>query len=393
MTFQNEHDFLISGTHDDFNRQTYVSNLRMHVLQDIANGMEDVYEHKVKPEFKRENGREPNDGREVLKAMMADPYGRTWATMIHTCQEMVWESVAAGIEKSQPQLNDRVRDLNSRHGSLSLNPDLEVPRYLTASDIHLMPGNYHVERDMDDVTQGALFDRGLYIYQSGFAGPNCDSNGRTIAELVSRAWPTFGPKRILDLGCTVGNNSLPYLDVFPEAELHAIDVAAPCVRYGHARAEALGKSVHFHQMDAEHLSFENESFDLVVSCILFHETSRTAVRNIMKEAHRVLRPGGLTMHMETPRATEMTAYQAFRLDWDTYYNNEPFLSAWMRTDMEKVCSESGFSPDKYVSYLVPDFFCVSQDQFNAAINSQDKADSAAGHWGEAVQWSLYGAWK
>ena len=59
MTRQNEHYFLISGTHDDFNRQTYVSNLRMHLLQDIASGMEDVYEHKVKPKFKLENGRGP----------------------------------------------------------------------------------------------------------------------------------------------------------------------------------------------------------------------------------------------------------------------------------------------------------------------------------------------
>ena len=243
------------------------------------------------------------------------------------------------------------------------------------------------------MSQGALFDRGLYVFQSGFAGQDCDSNGRTGAELIARAWPDFKPKKILDLGCTVGNNTLPYMDVFPDAELHAIDVAAPCIRYGHARAEALGKPVHFHQMDAEHLDFEDESFDFVVSCILFHETSRKAVQNILKESHRVLKPGGLMMHMETPRAAGMTPYQSFRLDWDTYYNNEPFLSAWMRTDMKEASVNSGFPEENYVAYVVPDFYCVTEGQFEDAITNQDKTDSTAVHWGEAVQWSLYGAWK
>jgi ubiquinone/menaquinone biosynthesis C-methylase UbiE len=393
MTQQREHDFLISGTHDDYNRQSFIQNMRMHILQDVSSGMEEVYEHRVKPAMVKQNGAEPDDGRDICKAMMKDPYGKTWAAMIHTCQEMIWESVGAGIERQQPHLNERVRGLNSRLGSVTLNPDLELPRYTTASDIHVMPGNYHTERQQDDVSQGALFDRGLYVFQSGFAGEDCDSNGRTGAELVKRAWPDFKPKKILDLGCTVGNNTMPYADVFPDAELHAIDVAAPCVRYGHARAEALGKAAHFHQMDAEHLDFEDNSFDLVVSCILFHETSRKAVGNILREAHRVLKTGGLMMHLETPRASEMTPYQSFRLDWDTYYNNEPFLSTWMRTDMKEASTNAGFAEDKYESYVVPDFYCVTEEDFEEAINSQDKADSTAVHWGEAVQWSFYGAWK
>ncbi len=393
MTQQRQHDFLVTGNHDDYNRQSYISNMRLHILVDIAGGMEDVYEHRVKPAMVKDTGREPDDGRSVTKAMMKDPYGKTWAAMIHTCQEMIWESVAAGIERNQPDLNDRIKALQPSLGSMSLDDDLEVPRYITASDIHLMPGNYHTERQQDGVSQGALFDRGLYVFQSGFAGPDCDSNGRTGAELIKHAWPDFKPQKILDLGCTVGNNTLPYVDVFPDAELHAIDVAAPCVRYAHARAEALGKAAHFHQMDAEHLSFEDKSFDLVVSCILFHETSRTAVDNILREAHRVLKPGGLMLHLETPRAVEMTPYQSFRLDWDTYYNNEPFLSNWMRTDIKAASVRAGFDEDKYVAFVVPDFYCVSEDEFEDSIRSQDKADSTAVHWGEAVQWSLYGAWK
>ena len=365
----------------------------MHVLTAIGDGLKDVYDHRVAPAYEKANGHASKDGREAMKAMLKDNYGKTWSSMIHTCQEMVWESVRLAIERAQPEFNEKVRGLNAQYGSLSLDPNVEVPRYISASDIHLMPGNYHTERDTDDASQGALFDRGLYIYQGGFAGPLCYNNGRTQAEVIKRRWPDYKPTKILDLGCTVGNNTLPYADVFPDAELHAIDVAAPCVRYGHARAEALGVPCHFHQMNAEKTSFEDESFDHVVSCILFHETSRTAVENIFKESHRLLKPGGLMLHMEVPRTEGMDAYASFRLDWDTYYNNEPFLSAWMRIDVEAVSVEAGFDRDKYVHVAAPDLGSVPEEDFDRFAKADTVPTGTQGHWGEVVMWNMYCAWK
>ena len=365
----------------------------MHVLTGIGDGLKDVYDHRVEPAFEKTNGRAPKDGREAMKAMLLDNYGKTWSSMIHTCQEMIWDTVRPAIERAQPDFNEKVRGLNARHGSLSLDPDVEVPRYVSASDIHLMPGNYHTERGTDDASQGALFDRGLYIYQNGFAGPLCDNNGRSQAEVIKRRWPEFKPTKILDLGCTVGNNTLPYADVFPDAELHAIDVAAPCVRYGHARAEALGVPCHFHQMNAEKTSFDDQSFDLVVSCIPFHETSRTGLTNILNESQRLLKPGGLMLHMEVPRTDGLDPYEQFRLDWDTYYNNEPFLSAWMRTDMKEACSKAGFTEENYVHIAAPDYGSVPEEDFDRYATADKPAANAQGHWGEIVMWNMYGAWK
>lgn len=393
MPLQKEHDFLITGTHDEANRQAYTATLRMHVLTAIGDGLKDVYDHRVAPAFEKEHGRPFKDGREAMKAMLDDNYGKTWSSMIHTCQEMVWDSVRPAVERAQPDFNESVRGLNAQYGSLELDPSVEVPRYISASDIHLMPGNYHTERDGDDASAGALFDRGLYIYQGGFAGPLCDNNGRSQAEVIKRRWPEFKPAKILDLGCTVGNNTLPYADVFPDSELHAIDVAAPCLRYGHARAEALGVPCHFHQMNAEHTSFEDESFDLVVSCILFHETSRTSMHNILAESHRLLKPGGLMLHMEVPRTDGLGPYDQFRLDWDTYYNNEPYLSTWMRTDVNEACVKAGFDADKYIHIAAPDLGSVPDEDFTRYATSDTTAESGQGHWGEMVMWNMYGAWK
>lgn len=387
------HAVLAQGTHDEHARQTYISDLRMHILGDIGLGMQRVYESRVKPAFEKQHGRAPKDEHEVRDVMLDDPYAKVWSSMIRTCQEMIWDSVIPSVERAQPALNAHVSETKARLGSLTLDPTIKPPRYLTASDIHLMPGNYHTEWCAGDVSQAALFDRGLYVYQAGVAGPTCDGNGRTIAELVKHRWPDFKPAKILDLGCTVGNNTLPHKDVFPQAELHAIDVATPCLRYAHARAESLGTAVHFHQMDAEKMAFADGSFDMVVSCILFHETSRTALENIYRECHRVLKPGGLMLHMETPRAQTLSPFHAFYLNWDAHYNNEPFMKAWNSTDTTAVAVRAGFSRERCFDVVVPDYYAAGESAFAiAATGNQKKKDSVA-RWGETVEWYMYGAWK
>ena len=54
----------------------------------------------------------------------------------------------------------------------------------------------------------------------------------------------------------------------------------------------MGAAIHFSQQNAEKTDFADGSFDLIVSHIFLHETSRTAVDNILAECRRLLKPGG-----------------------------------------------------------------------------------------------------
>lgn len=393
MPLQHEHDLLVTGDHDEMNRQHYVSRLRMHILNQIGGGMRGVYENRVKPAFEKDQGRTPKNEHEIRKAMMADPYGRTWATMMVNCQDMVWDSVRPAIERAQPELNEKVRGLNARYGSLTLNPDLEVPRYLKGSDIHRMPGNYHAERTADDVTQGALYDRGRFVYNGGAAGPFADGIPRTMAAYIKARWPDFKPKRILELGCTIGTSTVPFVDAFPDAEVHAIDVSAPSIRYGHARAEVLEKPIHFHQMNAEDLGFEDESFDLIYSCIIFHETSRKAYPNILKECQRVLTKGGMMAHTELTPVANMDDFDAFYIDWDAYYNNEPFYQTYTSLDPEEWVTGAGFDTDKFWQVSIPDLDRSKPEEFDRAVREPTVANRKAARVGESARWYTYGAWK
>ena len=392
MTLQAKHDFLVESSHDEFARQCYVSRLRMHILNKVGGGMRTVYDKRVKPGFEKEKGRAPKDEHEVHNAMLKDNYGQVWSSMMRTCQEMVWDSVIPAVERAQPALNERVRGLNARYGTVTLDPSLPLPRYLTATDIHLMPGNYTKEWAKDDVSQGALYDRGRFVYNGGAAGPTADAIPRTVATYIRRKWPDFKPKQALELGCTIGSSTLPFVDTFPECEVHAVDVAAPVIRYAHARAEAFGKRVHFHQMNAEALKFPDNSFDLVYSIIMFHETSTKAYRNILKECHRVLRPGGLMLHMELPPVGDMDPFEAFYLDWDAYYNNEPYYLKYTHEDIKARVAEAGFGEGKFFQVLIPDID-RSPKSFEAVLACEVIEKKSVARVGESAKWFSYGAWK
>ena len=197
----------------------------------------------------------------------------------------------------------------------------------------------------------------------------------------------------MDVGCTVGHNLLPFADVYPEAEVHAIDVSAPVLRYAHGRAESLGKTIHLHQMNGEAMSFEDESFDLVVSVVTFHETSRTAMKLILEECQRVLRPGGLMIHMELPRTAEMDPFDAFYIDWDAYYNNEPFYQAFTSTDMKQAFTDAGFDAGSYMEVMTPDIHGVPRAEFEAVAVAANHKAERYGRMGETSHWTGWGSWK
>jgi ubiquinone/menaquinone biosynthesis C-methylase UbiE len=127
-------------------------------------------------------------------------------------------------------------------------------------------------------------------------------------------------------------------------EVHGIDVAAPVLRYAHARAESLGVPVHFSQQNAEHTDFQEASFDLVLSHIVLHETSKSALPRILGECHRLLSPGGLMLHLEIPRGK--TDVEKFMHNWESYNNNETFSRFMTLIDLKAEALKGGFTSEQ-----------------------------------------------
>lgn len=330
--------------HDELARCEFVRDLKGHLTRDLRPGNQLAYERLAAPRFRRANKRPPRDRHEVRKLMLAEPVYQTWAALQRTSQEMLWDAAVDPVERDLPVLIDRARVGRGRKkGTLTLDSRVVPPRYIAAADVHCMPGGYATERTEDDVAAGAIFDFGVHWYTGGKLGPYNDSMGQQLSVVVRQFYPKLKPRRILDIGCTVGTSTLPYCRAFPDAEVHAIDVSAPLLRYAHARAEALGAAIHFRQANAEATDYPDGHFDLIVSHIFLHEVSRKAVTRIMKECHRLLAPGGVCVHQDITLFAGMTPYEAFDADWDTYANNEPCWAQMRSLDPKAVMTGAGFS--------------------------------------------------
>ncbi len=285
-----------------------------------------------------------------LRDNLFDYHGfRTWVALKRTAQEVMWDVVSASVDRQQAALSARA-DIAAPLGSLLLDADLEAPDYITAQDVHLMPGGYAA--DDGDVRQGAIMDRGGAVYMLGLnGGPNGaqlnDARGKAVIAHLLAVYPEFKPTKILELGCGVGASTTAIARYFPDSDIYGVDIGPSMLRYAHARAESMGVRAHFSQQNAEATNFADESFDFVFTAAVFHETSAQAIPKILAEARRLLRPGGVMIHLEVPtRYQELSLWQKMNTEYETHFNNEPCWRVATSADYRALCQAAGFSDVK-----------------------------------------------
>ena len=197
MTVELQHPMKADATPDEIARGRFTSGIRSLILNDLAADMRSAYERRAAPAFKKEHGHEPKTSREAHLALRGDPAFNIYSTMRVQAQKMVWASVADSVEREADRLAEEARTAEGAPGSLTLSPDLHVPKNVNAIDVHLMPGSY--TRGEDSLEAGAVYDRGLAVFSMGLMGANLDDIGLSIpvVRLVTIRCP--GSRPILTL--------------------------------------------------------------------------------------------------------------------------------------------------------------------------------------------------
>ncbi|MEM9530040.1 MAG: class I SAM-dependent methyltransferase [Pseudomonadota bacterium] len=381
---------------DEQARKAFSSSLRRHVLGPQAAQLRETYEDKVEPEFRRSHGRVPKDGSEIRRAMRTERDFRFYSTIRTCAQEMTFADVIPAVEREMASLAAEAKALSNdpTGGTLTLDPALEVPDNVTQVDVHLAPGGYASEFQEQDLSAGAIYDNAIQVFAFGQFGRDTNDIGMTMANFVRHRFPDLEPARILDCGCTIGHNTLPWATTFPDAEVHGIDVAPGILRYAHARAQGLGIKTHFHQMNATALQFPDNHFDVVFSSMFLHELPVPDIKAFFAEARRVLRPGGVLWNMELPPNSAMGNYESFYLDWDSYYNNEPFYKPFRDQNYQQLVVDAGFSADSYLQATLPRYTFVGEEAFVESLRQPAVFDSQTGRMDpKGTRWFGFGAVK
>lgn len=211
---QYQHGILPIATAEEESRQDFVKSLKLHLATKVAPGNHLSYEVNAAPRYEKAEGHAPQTYHQVRRAMADDPYFNFWSALQRNSQEMMWKSAQLPVERQLSSLIEDAKKAETKLGSLELDPDLEIPRYHKLVDIHCMPGGYHTEFTGDDVANGAVYDRAVYVYAMGRMGPFNSDIGDSMIDFVHDKFPDLKPKRILDLGCAVGHSTLPYVTLF-----------------------------------------------------------------------------------------------------------------------------------------------------------------------------------
>lgn len=143
--------------------------------------------------------------------------------------------------------------------------------------------------------------------------------------------------RFLELGCGTGSATLFLRAAFPEAEIIAIDLSKPYLELAASRLP----EVTFRSAKAEKLPWKKGEFDAVVSVFLFHELPLAVRGEVLSEARRVLKPGGMFAYADSlqlgdnPELDE--SLKLFPVEF-----HEPFYTNYIKNPMEGLLQAAGF---------------------------------------------------
>lgn len=147
---------------------------------------------------------------------------------------------------------------------------------------------------MGKADEKRFFDKGfagqtrrpLYRYYALTRTSEDHFRGRVFADCAG--------SRVLEYGCGIGSHALPLAE--QGAEVVGIDISS--VAIAKAADEAFRRrleNARFVEMDAEEMTFPDDSFDLVVGTAILHHLD---LPRALSELARVLRPGGRALFLE-----------------------------------------------------------------------------------------------
>lgn len=116
-------------------------------------------------------------------------------------------------------------------------------------------------------------------------------------------------------------------------ELYLMDAATVQLRAAARKLDQIGRNAHLARMHAEHLNYEDDSFDTALMFLLLHELPPDARRKSLREAMRVLKQDGRFVIAEYGEFSKGHFFHRFApMRW-TLTTAEPFLDGFWKESL------------------------------------------------------------
>lgn len=176
-----------------------------------------------------------------------------------------------------------------------------------------------------------LYDLGIRLAALPFGG-----EGRLRARVLDEA-AVKGGQKVLELFS--GTATLSLMAAGRGADATALDVTVGMLKAAREKARSQDQRIGLVRGDAAELPFAQGSFDRVMASMGLHEARPGALRGILSEAGRVLKPGGRLAIFDFHRAEGLPGVLQSMIF--TFFEGETARS-WVRTDIQSLLSSLGF---------------------------------------------------
>ena len=303
--------------------------------------------------------------------------GRLWSLLLSPRQQPVDGSLRAILQRRYVALLERdlenvARGVYPRQllhqlpllGYLCLLPEAlaDVPRLLWRSyrgrhddlprgiDRSRYPRYYL--RTFHWQTDGWLSTRSARLYDASVEflfGGTADIMRRMAIPPVVAAVRARTRPRVLDIACGTGRFLWQLHQTLPGAKLVGLDMSAPYLQQAGALLAATGTSLIAD--NAEAMPFGDAEFDAATTVFLFHELPAAARRRVMREAWRVLAPGGRFVVCDSAQLADSRDLDPVLRRFAAAYH-EPYYRSYLRDDLARVMAECGFEVEHAAPHLV-----------------------------------------
>ena len=149
--------------------------------------------------------------------------------------------------------------------------------------------------------------------------------------------------RLLDVGCGTGSFLREVKRNFPRLAVTGLDLSEPYLAVA-GRRLADWSRVALIPAPAEAMPFADGEFDIVSCIYLFHELPPVVRREVVREIHRVLKPGGALIFMDSLQTGDEPDYDGL-LDYFPIAFHEPYYASYLLEDLDGLFGP-GFTPEE-----------------------------------------------
>ncbi len=140
------------------------------------------------------------------------------------------------------------------------------------------------------------FDQDVERFSNLETGQQATIDAPLVLELMTQAAAAATPhvRRVLDIGCGAGNNTLKLLQLVSPLECDLVDLCKPMLQRASERIAAVNSgSIRTYQGDIRVVDLEEGYYDVILAAAVLHHLRDDADwQHVFQKLYRLLAPGG-----------------------------------------------------------------------------------------------------